>query len=183
MAESGVVPARTVVLALFNAEEEGLIGSCYYVDNPAYAIDAVRAMFSLDMVGAGNGTGLALYGTTERGNAWIAELMDAAATEAGLSYRVAVADPLELSDHVCFSYAGVPNAFASTLGPHSYYHTPADTVETIPLEDVQAAAELMWATLVPLARGTEDSYLGGKRARVERSPADLPDLSRLRTAR
>jgi hypothetical protein len=169
--ETGLVPVRTLVFAVFDAEEAGLVGSLYYVEHPPYAIADVAAMFSLDMVGAGDGTGLALYGTTAASLRWLATLMEAAAAEAGLSYVVARQVPIDLSDHATFAAAGAPAVMATTLGPHATYHTAADTVDGILPEDLVAAAELMWVELVPLALGTESAYLGKSGGPSRAAPA------------
>ncbi|MBI4917493.1 MAG: M20/M25/M40 family metallo-hydrolase [Acidobacteria bacterium] len=178
--ECGVAPARTLVFMLFNAEEAGLIGSCYYVENPAYPIGDVAAMFSLDMVGAGDGTGLILYGATESRLRWLADLMEGASAEAGLTYEVQRADPWDVSDHACFYYAGAPAVFAFTAGAHDGYHTPEDGIGHIRVDDLQVAAELMWATLLPLAMGTEDGYTAKSAPLFADPAAPRPDLDRER---
>jgi hypothetical protein len=43
-------PKRTVVFCLWTGEEEGLLGSRYYVRNPAYPIDKTVAYINLDMI-------------------------------------------------------------------------------------------------------------------------------------
>jgi Zn-dependent M28 family amino/carboxypeptidase len=54
--------ARTVVFAAWNAEELGLIGSCEHVENPSFPISQTVAAWSIDMVGAGDGSGLPFTG-------------------------------------------------------------------------------------------------------------------------
>lgn len=45
-------PARTIVLVAFSAEEEGTIGSSYFIHHPApQPTDSIYAMINLDMVG------------------------------------------------------------------------------------------------------------------------------------
>jgi len=44
-------PARTIVFVLFDAEEEGALGSAWYADHPAVTMDSTLAMVNLDMVG------------------------------------------------------------------------------------------------------------------------------------
>ena len=43
-------PKRTVVFCLWTGEEEGLLGSRYYVRNPAFPIDKTVAYLNLDMI-------------------------------------------------------------------------------------------------------------------------------------
>ena len=159
LGHSGYEPARTVVFAGWNAEELGLVGSCYYVGDPAFPMEDVILAISVDMVGAGDGTGLNLFGSMVPEDAWFAELMAASATDQGLAYDVLPGPPTFNSDHACFSFAGTTGVMALTLGPHSDYHTPADTIDGILIEDLEAAARLVWAALEPLARGEEGAYL------------------------
>ena len=42
---------RTLIFIAFSGEEEGLLGSKYYVDNPVFPIEKTVAMINLDMVG------------------------------------------------------------------------------------------------------------------------------------
>jgi hypothetical protein len=48
---SGPRPARSVVFVLFNAEEEGALGSAWYAGHPSIAMDSTIAMVNIDMVG------------------------------------------------------------------------------------------------------------------------------------
>ena len=44
-------PKRTIVFCLWTGEEKGLLGSRYYVQNPAFPIDKTVACINLDMIG------------------------------------------------------------------------------------------------------------------------------------
>jgi hypothetical protein len=160
--ESGLKPARTLVFAGWNAEEEGLLGSCYYVMyDPLFPINKVKAAFSVDMVGAGNGTGLYIFGATDFDKAWIADLIAEAAYRKGLEFGVEKTQPSGASDHACFAQEGVAAvmAFALTDADHLYYHTLDDKIDTLSMTTLKAAIELMWAGLEPMALGTEKDYL------------------------
>lgn len=56
-------PARTVVLIAFSGEEEGLLGSDWYVKHPLYPLDHTVAMINLDMVGRLRNSRLIVYGS------------------------------------------------------------------------------------------------------------------------
>ncbi len=43
-------PKRTIVFCLWTGEEEGLLGSRYYVQNPLYPMDKTVAYFNMDMI-------------------------------------------------------------------------------------------------------------------------------------
>ena len=162
LVESGKAPARTVVFAGWNGEEEGLLGSCYYViKDPLFPIEKIKAAFSVDMVGLGNGTGLYLYGATETDKSWIADLMAGAAAKKGLEYFVEPAEQSYASDHACFAQAGAAGVMAQSLtwDDHWSYHTPGDTSDAISIDTLRASIELLWATIEPLAAGTEGSFI------------------------
>ncbi len=150
---------RTIVFAAWNAEELGLIGSCEHVENPAFSVSQTVAAWSIDMVGAGDGSGLAVYGATLSSNRWLSDVMSGYADELELDLEISNAQPLDASDHVCFYYAGVPAVLLSTLGTHAYYHTVQDTIETINKSDLEAAVWLSWSGIYPIAMGIEDNYL------------------------
>ncbi len=179
--DTGLEPARTVMFAAFNAEELGLYGSCHLAQNLGFATDKVVAMISVDMVGAGDGSGLELFGAGDATDAWLAELMQATAAEIALPYTTAVAEELLASDHACFVWAGVSAVLASTPGPHAYYHTPEDTAATILSEDLEASASLLWVTLKALANGVESTYLTGNNRAV--APAAMRPATDPRRAR
>jgi len=44
-------PPATLVFVLFDAEEEGALGSAWYANHPAVSMDSTLAMVNLDMVG------------------------------------------------------------------------------------------------------------------------------------
>ncbi|MDP7111283.1 MAG: M28 family peptidase, partial [Myxococcota bacterium] len=112
LAGSGYEPARTFVFAGWNAEELGLVGSCYYVGEPAFPIEDTILALSVDMVGSGDGSGLNLFGGLTPEDAWFGDLMSAAIDEQGLSYEIVPAPPTFNSDHACFSFAGTTGLLA-----------------------------------------------------------------------
>ncbi len=178
LATCGVQPERTVLFAAFNAEESGLVGSCFYVGEPSYPHEDTVAAISVDMVGAGDGGGLNLYGALVEDYLWLAQLMDAAAADQGLPYDTFANMPVLASDHVCFITQEITSVMAQTTGPHAYYHTPDDTPANNSPDNLAAAAHLMWAALEPLAMGTEAPYLEGEYDPLgaAAAPAGPPDL-------
>ncbi len=170
-AQSPRTTARTLVFAAWNAEELGLIGSCHHVRYPAFPMSQTVAAYSIDMVGAGDGSGLAVFGGTVPEHRWLVNVMNGYAHELGLEKYGLGLPPLDASDHVCFAYSGVPAVLLSTLGPHGYYHTPQDTIDTILPQDLEVAVNLSWAGIYPIAMGIEHLYLNRK----NHVPAPLPN--------
>jgi hypothetical protein len=83
--------------------------------------------------------------------------MSASAKQQGLTYGLTLQPSLGSSDDACFAQAGVPALLAVTQGPHAYYHTPKDTIDTVDDADLELTARLLWAELRPLALGQEAS--------------------------
>jgi hypothetical protein len=59
LAAAKVQPKRTLIFALWTGEEQGLIGSQYYADNPTdgVSMEKTAAYFNMDMVGLGDRIG------------------------------------------------------------------------------------------------------------------------------
>jgi hypothetical protein len=162
LAGCGAPPARTVIFAAWNAEEQGLLGSIYYTQHPTMPLTDFVAVLNLDMVGAGNGTGLDIYNGIAANSSWIVTLMRNTMAEQGLDYEIAAHANTGGSDHAPFVDRGVPASHAWTMGMHGAYHTTNDTIDTISVEDLAVANRIHWGALVPLAMGTEDEYLEDK---------------------
>ncbi|MGD9093791.1 MAG: M20/M25/M40 family metallo-hydrolase, partial [Anaerolineales bacterium] len=132
----GYVPRRTVIFAAWDAEEIGLIGSSYYVNQPTYPLDETIAMIQLDMVGAG-GEILGIDGNKD-----LSEQIRQAAETYGIQTEFT---SIGRSDHVPFLSAGVPASLLiwredETSSPH--YHRPADTLSIIEPQQLKAAAQI-----------------------------------------
>lgn len=119
-------PARTVVFALFGAEELGTLGSQHYVEEPDWPSDRTVAMVNLDMVGRLRKT-LTIFGTGTS-EAWPRIV---AGLEPGAAWTIrSVPDGFGPSDHAAFYGAGVPVLMFFT-GSHAQYHRPGDDLTTI----------------------------------------------------
>lgn len=151
-------PARTIVFAAWNAEESGLFGSCAHAADPHYPIADTVAMLNLDAVGAGDGSGAYLISGGDDQSLWLSLLMDASATAAGFDYGISATPHMESSDQTCFFAEGVPALTMQTFGDRPTTHTQWDDIGVISLADLEAAARLTWAAILPLAEGTEGDY-------------------------
>jgi len=118
---------RTLVFALFGAEELGLIGSRHYVNRPVVPLDRTVAMVNFDMVGRLQGRNLNIGGA-DSGSRIRAVATDSAQLE-GVP-RDVNGSPYGPSDHSRFYAAGVPVLFFYT-GSHSDYHKPSDTADKL----------------------------------------------------
>jgi aminopeptidase YwaD len=147
MSSGNFAPKRTVLFAAWGAEEAGLVGSYYYVeDDPKYPLENTVAVLQMDMVGVGNRTGLNVFGGTVFSDLFtqIQANADEVLVEA-MDYA-----PGGGSDHVPFINAGVPAVMFQTMGPHEYYHTPADTIDTIDRYELEHTGRVVGATTYEL---------------------------------
>lgn len=136
---------RTIIFMAFGGEEEGLLGSKYYVNNPVWPLDKTVAMINLDMVGRLNENKLTIGGigtATE-----LRPLVEGRNTRAILRLENSIAGPTQTlpvsmfalqlnedgegpSDHASFYRKQIPVLFFFT-GTHLDYHKPTDTFEKI----------------------------------------------------
>ncbi len=145
MAKTGGRNARTVLFVSFSGEEEGLLGSRFYLQQPAWPISSTRAMINIDHAGIGNG----------RLTVGVTGFEKSLAFEAGQT--VGLAEKLDLygffpgGDHVPFKEAGVPTITIVSGGVHPHFHQPTDTADTIDPEILQAVARYVLALTWQLA--------------------------------
>ncbi len=118
---------RSVVFIWFDAEEDGLCGSDYYVDHPLFPLAATVYMIDLDMVGYLRNNALEL--TDTRGSMWGENTLSALAVK----YNLTVTFPdcgYDCSDHAPFYNAGIPSLMITT-GLEDVYHKTTDTADKI----------------------------------------------------
>ena len=150
MANSPIKPKRTIVFALFGAEEQGVKGSEYFVNNPTLKDKKIVACFNSDGVGRGNKI-LALAGKNYPN--LFRPLM-----AANNSYIHRVIKPTYFSnltrprlDAAHFMWAGIPTLSFSTYGiplGFSNYHKSTDIPKYITPEIMEDLAQLLYITLL-----------------------------------
>jgi Tol biopolymer transport system component len=121
---------RTVFFALFSGEEVGLAGSSWLVAHPPFALENVKAMVNLDMVGALTNDELIVLGT-ESAKEWTGAIAPLG-EKAGLKI-LGRGDGYGPSDQTSFYAKQVPVLHLFT-GTHIRYHTPEDTADAINAE-------------------------------------------------
>jgi aminopeptidase YwaD len=146
---------RTLVFALFGAEEIGLVGSAHYVRQPSVPIDRTVAMLNFDMVGR-LGQGPLTVAGVESGHGLRQVVTDAAAAQAtSVTLRDA---PFGPSDHSRFYDAGAPVLFFHT-GSHADYHRPGDTADKLDATGMARVALLGARIAERLAGGVRPTYV------------------------
>ncbi|MBI2212287.1 MAG: M28 family peptidase [Acidobacteria bacterium] len=129
---------RSVIVALFSAEEVGLAGSGHFVESSPVPASSIVAMINLDMVGNLTNDELAALGA-DSAPEW-KPAVEAAAKELNLKPS-AGGDGYGPSDQTSFYAVGIPVIHFFT-GTHDRYHSPADDSAAINFEGGARVAEL-----------------------------------------
>ncbi len=149
----GVQPRRTIRIALWSGEEQGLLGSRNWVQNHPELHDRISAYVNVD-----NGTGK-IRGVWDQMNEeaipvfeqilWPFRDVGVVAVKHGNTGG---------TDHLAFDGAGIPG-FNFIQDPIEYgirsHHTDVDTYDNLVLEDLQQAAVVVAATVYHLAMREE----------------------------
>lgn len=160
----GVRPRRTILFMAFSGEEEGLLGSNYYVNHPILPLANTVAMLNMDMIGrmkenkliiGGVGTAEQWRSIVDAQNRALGTSVSAAAGTHASGYPIGVAsngrsivtsdtskqfnltlseDGFGPSDHSSFYSKQIPVLFFWT-GTHDDYHKPSDTADKINYAD------------------------------------------------
>jgi len=139
---------RSLVFAAFSGEEEGLLGSKYFADNPLMDLSGVNAMINLDMVGRLSDSStlqIGGIGTAEGLRDKVNNLVDTNTVK--LSFSEEGYGP---SDHSSFYGKNIPVLFFST-GAHLDYHTPDDTWDKINYDGMKEVTDLIFRITGDLA--------------------------------
>lgn len=132
--------SRSVVFALWDAEEDGLVGSRHYVQQPAVPLADTVAYVNYDIAGANLRPSLrdsTFVIGAETGGAVLTDIAEAA-TQVGPSDAVLISSIFGQyrSDYASFTGAGVPTVFFSdSTGP--CYHTPDDELAVVDFPKLQ----------------------------------------------
>src|ERR1041384_727791 len=118
---------RTLIFIAFGGEEEGLLGSNYYVNHPLVPLDKTIAMINMDMIGRKKDSKL-MIGGVGTATEWRPLL---AKTDFSLTLSD---DGFGPSDHSSFYGKQIPVLFFFT-GTHNDYHKPSDTFDKINYND------------------------------------------------
>jgi len=119
---------RSIVCIAFSGEEEGLLGSKHFTNDPGIDLSKVNAMVNLDMVGRlSDTTMLQVSGVGTA--AGLKELVYAKSDTSSIKLNLSE-EGYGPSDHSSFYFKNIPVLFYFT-GAHLDYHTPSDTWDKI----------------------------------------------------
>lgn len=172
-ADRGDLPRRSVMFAVWDAEERGLLGAWYYTLRPLFPLPSTVAVLNMDMIGrneevpadgGGRFRGLEPQSAQSNANAInvlgysrapeLVATIEAANETYGLTLRLRYdnneSNLLRRSDHWPFLQNDVPAVWFHT-GLHPDYHTPRDDADRIEYEKMARIVHLVHETSWALA--------------------------------
>ena len=148
---------RSIIFAFFGAEEQGLVGSKFFLDwmkhddarriNLPDSLKGIVAMVNLDMVGRMRDHAMSVSGTgTSSG---FKAMVEEVAQQSGVRVSC-IPDGYGPSDQASFVAADIPVLFLTT-GGHMEYHTPADVPSTLNYDGMQQTLDFSKQLIARLA--------------------------------
>jgi len=139
---------RSIICLSFSGEEEGLLGSKHFVDDPCIDLSKVDAMINMDMVGRLNETNnMEIDGV---GTATGLKELVYANSDTSIIKLTLSPEGYGPSDHSSFYGKNIPVLFYFT-GGHMDYHTPTDTWEKINYKGMVEISALIFKVAEALA--------------------------------
>jgi hypothetical protein len=155
----GIQPRRTIRVALWSGEEQGLLGSQAYVkehfgsfENPKNGYEKFGGYFNVDS-GTGRIRGASVFGPPEAAE-MLRQILEPFKSEGVIGAIQSRSRNLGGSDNTSFNQAGLPGIglFQDPIeyGSHTW-HTNLDTIERIVEDDVKKNAVLVATAVYALA--------------------------------
>jgi aminopeptidase YwaD len=177
-------PKHSVIFVNFSGEEEGLLGSQYFVDNPPVPLDSIVAMFNFDMVGRLTDDKLMVYGTGSA--AELPSIVDSANLRVLPALKIqGGGDGFGSSDHSSFYAKNIPVLHFFT-DIHSDYHRATDDVEKINAAGEARVVNLAFDMIrsvdsrparLTFVRSTRPSRIGASSTGSQVYLGSVPDMS------
>ncbi len=137
-------PQHSVILAAFDAEELGLVGSSHFVNNSIIALEQIKLNINMDMIGRNDKNELYVTGTVF--NDTLKSVISNYRTQVGIKLLMGH-DGIDgqqnwtySSDHGSFHEKAIPFLYFG-VEDHKDYHKPTDDFENIHPEFFKNAVE------------------------------------------
>lgn len=166
MIAAGPAPKRTMVFLLTTGEEQGILGTRWYVQHldSAFSISKTVANVQIEMIGRPD----SMAGGP--GKAWLTGFDRSTMGDILRAANVPiVADPypaqnfFERSDNIVFARLGIPAHTLSSYNMHSDYHTPSDEIDKIDFAHMTSVIRAAATAARLLADGAAPQWKEGGR--------------------
>jgi hypothetical protein len=152
---TGEKPAKTIIIAFWAAEEAGLLGSKYYVENLPYPRENIRLNINFDMISRyiSDDEPKKVTMTYSETFPVFREVTEKNLNEFNIDLEVDYQpsnNPPGGSDHRSFVNAGIP-VLRFKPGHRSEYHTPFDEIHTINPDIMEKIIKISFANTWDLA--------------------------------
>jgi len=160
--KDGKGPRRSILFIALAAEEKGLLGSQYYVENPIFPLAQTVACINIDMIGRiddkhlnGDHNYIHVIGVNKLSTD-LKPIVEKANAEINMKLDYDYDHPEEpmrlyyRSDHYNFAKNGIPSLFFFS-GLHPHYHTPEDTIDKIDFTMMTKREKLIFNTTWEIA--------------------------------
>lgn len=130
----------SIVFIAFSGEEAGLLGSRYFVSNPVFALDKIKCLVNIDLMGDAT-DGITVVNAVQQDKDF--ELLRRINAEKKYLPQIKSRDNAPNSDHYPFTQAGVPAFFIYANGGKGHYHDVFDKPKELSLNKVSSVFQLL----------------------------------------
>ncbi len=152
---TGVKPDKSIIIALWSSEEQGLLGSRYFVRNSPFNLKNILLNVNFDMISRHisdeNKNGVTMTYTTSLTG--LKEVTMSNLNKYGIDLEVNYQpsdDPPGGSDHRSFVEAGIP-VMRFKPGHREEYHTPYDEAQTVNWDIMEKIIKISFVNIWELA--------------------------------
>ncbi|MBS3774921.1 MAG: M28 family peptidase [Bacteroidales bacterium] len=150
LSEYNIQMKRSVMFLSFGAEEQGIVGSRVYLQNPSFPLEKTWALLNLDGVGVGNKIGVTAGKNFPRRYTFFRDV-----NEQYIHRHLNPSSFLNITrprlDAARFMKAGVPILSFYAYGAPSIYHQPGDDVDRITPEIMEEMARMLFMSVIRMA--------------------------------
>lgn len=150
LTQNNCLPSINIVFISFTGEEQGLLGSIFYVQHPLFPLNKIKAVINSEFLGTMDGENVA--GTSRTIFPELGRLISASAKYQKIKFLFVPELLIPVSDHYPFFKLDVPTVMfvkASTLSGYPEYHTMEDTISIINPVSLELFSQLI--TLMTLS--------------------------------
>jgi hypothetical protein len=165
-------PRRSILFALWDGEEKGLLGSTHWTESPTLPLAKLMFAVNVDMIGRLTDRRLEVFGT--RSAAGMRRLLSERNSETDLLLDFSW-ELKSNSDHYPFFARRLPVLMFHT-GLHDDYHRPSDDAHLVNVDGMQHVSRLLFEVVYELAES--ESIPRFREAARHESPPDQRALER-----